>query len=116
MVELNELIALVLVTIAALATIAVRAHSANTPRTREWWGRFLRLLVLLIVAQVATNLEELYPGESPGDLLNVIEHLAMAAAAAWAVAMSLRGLSESYALRQRNGQVNGSDGEGGPQS
>jgi len=110
--ELNELLALVFVLIAGSATLAVRSHPSNTPRTREWWGRFLVLVGLLALAQVATNVEQLFPLDGLGDALNALEHLSLVAAGIWALAMCLRGLGESYAPRpeERGKQAQGSGG------
>lgn len=108
--ELNELLALIFVAITCVATIAAYRHPANTPRTRAWWGRFLRLLGLLIIAQIATNIEQFYPTDGPGDALNALEHLSLIGAGVWGLTMTLRGLSESYAqtgshqLRHQEGE------------
>jgi len=96
--EVNELLALVFVTIAGIATVLVRAHHSNTPRTREWWGRFLVLVGFLLVAQIATNVEQVFPGDSaPAESLNILEHVSLVAAGAWALALAIRGLAETYA-------------------
>jgi len=96
--EVNELLALAFVTIAGIATVLVRAHAANTPRTREWWGRFLVLVGFLLVAQIATNVEQGFAATSgPGQSLNILEHLSLVAAGAWALALTIRGLAETYA-------------------
>ncbi len=96
--EPNELLALAFVTIAGIATVLVRAHHSNTPRTREWWGRFLVLVGLLLVAQIATNVEQGFPPESgPGRWLNILEHVSLVVAGAWALTLAIRGLAETYA-------------------
>lgn len=97
--EPNELLALVFAVIACVATLVVRSHPDNTPRTRQWWGRFIVLVCLLAFAQVATNVEQLFPLDGLGDVLNALEHLSLITAGFWALAMCLRGLAESYAPR-----------------
>lgn len=103
MLQTNEVLALFFVLLAAAATIVVRAHPANTPRTREWWGRFLALVGLVLLAQVATNLEEVLSAGALAMWLNVLEHVSLTAAAAWALALSVRGLAERYARRVETG-------------
>lgn len=103
MLQTNEVLALLFTLLAAAATVVVRAHPANTPRTREWWGRFLALVGLVLLAQVATNLEEVLPAEAPALWLNLLEHVSLAGAGAWALALSVRGLAERYARRAETG-------------
>ncbi len=96
--EVNELLALAFVVIAGIATMLVRAHPSNTKRTREWWGRFLVLVGFLLAAQIATNVEEAFPPDTtPAVSLNILEHVSLVAAGAWALALAIRGLVETYA-------------------
>lgn len=97
--EPNEMLSLVFSVIACVATLVVRSHPNNTPGTRRWWGRFLVLVGLLALAQVATNVEQLFPRDYLGDVLNGLEHLSLLAAGFWAMTMCLRGLAESYPHR-----------------
>ena len=95
--EPNEILALLLVLTATVITTLVRAHPANTARTRAWWGRFLTLAGLLLVAELATNLEQPFAeGTVPRGVLNLLEHLALLAAAAWALRMAGRALIETH--------------------
>jgi hypothetical protein len=78
----------------------VRAHPANTPRTRLWWGRFLVLLWLETVSQVCTNVEQLFPsGSVANGALNITEHLFATATGAMAVFIAYHALMEAYARR-----------------
>jgi len=103
MLQTNEVLALVFVLLAGAATVAVRAHPANTPRTHEWWGRFLVLVGLVLLAEVATNVEEVLPDEALAIGLNVLEHISLAGAGGWALVLSVRGLAERYARRAEPG-------------
>ncbi len=98
--ETNEVLALAFVVVAFAATLAVRAHHSNTPRTRNWWGRFLVLLAFLLAAEIATNIEEFFAETSSAhQVLNVVEHVSLVVAGGWALALSARGLAESHARR-----------------
>ncbi|HUS81333.1 MAG TPA: hypothetical protein VM283_08710 [Armatimonadota bacterium] len=93
--ELNESLAFIFVLVAFISTLLVRMHPSNTPRTRSWWGRFLVLLALVLVAETATNVELLWPADSASSMaINDFEHLALVAAAVWALVMSIRALVE----------------------
>lgn len=95
--EPNEVMACLFVLLALVITAAVRAHPANTARTRAWWGRFLVLLGLLLVAELATNVEQAFAdGSAARKVTNLIEHLALLVAGMWALALSVRALLEAH--------------------
>ena len=94
--EVGEVIGLIFLVAALALTAAARAHPGNTPRTRLWWGRFVGLLALLALSQLATNVEQPFPGGSwAHEALNLIEHLTAALAAVWACVIAFRGLAEA---------------------
>lgn len=103
MLETNEILALVFVLLATAATVAVHRHHSNTPRTREWWGRFLILVAFVLVAQVATNVEEVVSDQALAGSMNLLEHASLLAAAAWALALTGRGLAERHARLAEGG-------------
>jgi hypothetical protein len=95
--EINELLAVFFVLLALVATLGARLHPANTANTSRWWRRFLVMLGFLLLAQVATNAEQLYPETSLAhQLMNLVEHLAFAAAGLWAAHISMRGISFAF--------------------
>ena len=95
--EPNEVLAFAFVLLALIVTAVVRAHPANTGRTRSWWGRFLALLVLLLIAELATNVEQAWPDDSSARAtMNLIEHLALLVAGGWALVIAIRALVETH--------------------
>ncbi len=92
--EVNEVFALVFVIVATVITGMVRLHPANTVQTRVWWGRFLILLCILVIAQLCTNLEQF--GGADNRTLNIIEHLALLAAGLWALHIAIEGIRRAY--------------------
>lgn len=105
--EINEMVALITVTLACAATVAARAHPANSPRTRLWWTRFLAMLVLVLCAQIATNLEQFWADTTMAhQTLNVLEHLLLCGAGAGAMAIGVRGIREAF-LRLVSGEEGG---------
>lgn len=110
--EPNEVMAFLLVLIAAAITAAVRAHPANTARTRTWWNRFLALTGLLLVAELATNIEQPFAeGTMPRTVLNLVEHLALLSAALWALNMAVRALVETHQRTAVTEEVKGDGGD-----
>lgn len=96
--ELSEIIGLVFLLAALVITAVARAHPANTPRTRLWWGRFVGLLALLTLSQVATNVEQPFPADSLArEVWNLLEHLSEALAGLWACVIAFQGLVEALA-------------------
>ena len=96
--EVNEVLALAFVLVAYGATLVARGQPSNTPRTRAWWGRFLVMLSFLLVAELATNLEQYFAdGTTARDALNILEHAFLAGTGAWALVISILGLMEAYA-------------------
>ena len=95
--ETNEIVAFVTVALAFGATLLARQHPANSPRTRLWWTRFLAMLALLMAAQAATNLEQLWASDSvAGQVINLLEHLLLCGAAAGAMSIGIRGIHEAF--------------------
>jgi len=104
--EPNEILALVFVLLAFVITAVVRAHPANTGRTRAWWSRFLVLLGILLLAELATNIEQLWAaGTVPRDTLNLVEHLALLVAAGWALCIGVNALVETHQRTAASGEV-----------
>ncbi len=96
--EVTEVLALAVLLVALVVMARVRAHPANTPRTRLWWGRFLTLLGLETVSQVCTNLEQLFPdGSAANTVLNVGEHLFAWATGIMAMVIAYQALVEAVA-------------------
>lgn len=104
--EISELIALAVMVTALLVMVRVRAHPANTPRTRQWWGRFVAVLLVETISLVCTNLEQVFPEHSTGNIIfNLTEHL-------FAMATGMLALMIVYhALRETQGRlVEGGEG------
>ncbi|MBP8953299.1 MAG: hypothetical protein KBI47_12960 [Armatimonadetes bacterium] len=105
--EINEIVALIAVALACAATMAARAHPANSARTRLWWTRFLFMLVLVLCAQIATNLEQLWQDDMlEHRVLNTLEHLLLCSAGAGAMVIGVRGIREAF-LRLGSGEADG---------
>lgn len=106
--EPNEILACLLVLLATGIIAVVRAHPANTARTRAWWGRFLVLALLLLAAQIATNLEQIFAVDTVANgALNLMEHLALLAASLWALNLSVNALSEACQRQADAGEAAG---------
>lgn len=104
--EINEVLALVCVLVAFVATIGARLHPANTPYTGRWWRRFLVMLSFILAAQVATNLEQLYPDTSLAHrAINVAEHLCFALGGLWAAHISMRGITHAFERGGEGGET-----------
>lgn len=104
--EVSEVIGLVCLVAALILTATVRAHPANTPRTRQWWGRFVGLLTLLTLSQTATNVEQFFPtGSFAYESLNLLEHLSEMLAGLWACVIAFKGLVEALARREPGEEV-----------
>ncbi len=96
--EVNEVLALLFVSLACAAIVQIRRHPSNTRRTREWWGRFLVMMCLLLVAEIATNVEQFWTDEDMAhQTINLLEHLAMLGAGAVALRLGVLGLLEAFA-------------------
>lgn len=94
--EVTEVLALGILLVAIAVMARVRAHPANTPRTRLWWGRFLTLLGVETVSQAFTNLEQLFlEGSVANTVFNVGEHLFAWATGAMAVVIAYQALVEA---------------------
>lgn len=96
--EITEVVALGVLLAALYVMARVRAHPANTPRTRLWWGRFLTLLWLETGSQVCTNVEQLFAdGSAANTGLNITEHLFAAATGVMAMVIAYHALIEAVA-------------------
>ncbi len=103
--EITEIVALGVLLAALVVMTRVRAHPANTPRTRLWWGRFLALLGLETVSQLGTNLEQLFPVDARAyAALNLIEHLFAAAAGLMALVIAYHALLEAVTRQAAEGE------------
>ena len=91
-----------MVFVAAAFGVTLRAwlQAVGTPRARDWWARFLAMVIFLLLAQVATNVEQFAAeGSSTRNWLNSLEHVLMVVAGLWALGIAVRGLVEAYERR-----------------
>jgi hypothetical protein len=94
--ELNEVLAFLCVILAVVATVSARIHRANTERTRRWWTRFLGMLLFILAAQAATNIEQFYAdGSASREAVNLLEHFCFLLGAVSAIWIATRGVLEA---------------------